>query len=100
MPTRETRDSPSLESPIAQGNSGKCRGIRCANKFVSGFTEKYNVTKLVYFEEHSTIMEAGQREKQLKKWARQWKLDLYDELIREEKMDPRVSTPRTTRVGE
>ena len=41
------------------------------NKFVSGFTEKYNVTKLVYFEEHSTIIEeAGQREKKLKKWAR------------------------------
>ena len=48
------------------------------NKFVPGFTEKYNVTNLVYFEEHSTIMEAGQREKQLKKWARQWKLDLIE----------------------
>ena len=49
------------------------------NKFVPGFTAKYSVTKLVYFEEHATIMDAGQRERQLKKWARQWKLDLIEE---------------------
>jgi len=47
------------------------------NKFVSGFTEKYNVTKLVYFEVFYDIINAVTREKQMKKWKRAWK----DELI-------------------
>lgn len=48
------------------------------NKLIEGFTEKYNVNKLVYFEETSDIKAAIQREKNLKKWNRSWK----EELIR------------------
>ena len=40
---------------------------------ISGFTQKYHVRKLVYFEEYSSITDAIAREKQLKKWTRQKK---------------------------
>ena len=46
------------------------------NHFVDGFTDKYNVDKLVYFEEYGIITDAIKREKQLKGWNRQKKLDL------------------------
>jgi len=39
-------------------------------KIVEGFTQKYNVSKLVYFESYSTMEYAIKREKQLKKWSR------------------------------
>ncbi|MCD6116466.1 GIY-YIG nuclease family protein [bacterium] len=45
---------------------------------VSGFTSKYNVHKLVYFEESFDITSAINREKQLKKWKRKWKLELIE----------------------
>ncbi len=62
------------------------------NKLVDGFTNKYDVSLLVYYEEHNDIKEAIQREKRIKKWERAWKLrlieemnpnwkDLYDEII-------------------
>ena len=40
------------------------------NKMIEGFTEKYNVTKLVYFEPFSDGRNAIQREKQIKNWNR------------------------------
>ena len=40
------------------------------NKLVDGFTKKYNVNKLVYYEVYGDIEEAIKREKVLKKWAR------------------------------
>ena len=40
------------------------------NKLVDGFTQRYNVHKLVYFEQYSEINDALAREKQLKRWAR------------------------------
>lgn len=46
------------------------------NKLLKGFTEKYNLTKLIYFEECSSINDALVREKQLKNWHRQWKINL------------------------
>ena len=42
----------------------------------SVFTRKYNLEKLVYFEEFTDIREAIYREKQLKNWHRQWKINL------------------------
>ena len=45
-------------------------------KLVSGFTSRYNVTKLVYYEEFETMPEAIAREKQIKGGSRQNKLDL------------------------
>ena len=46
------------------------------NKVVKGFTEKYNVDKLVYYELTDSIESAIKREKQLKNWHRQWKINL------------------------
>lgn len=45
---------------------------------VSGFTSKYHVHKLVYYEIYDTPSEAIQREKQLKKWLRRWKIELIE----------------------
>lgn len=49
------------------------------NKMLKGFTSRYNVDKLMYFEVYANIDEAIIREKQLKKWNRQWKIDLIEE---------------------
>ncbi len=57
---------------------------------IEGFTKRYGVHRLVYYEMHETMAQAIQREKQLKKWNRAWKLrpieqmnpewnDLFDE---------------------
>ncbi|MBV7262731.1 GIY-YIG nuclease family protein [Photobacterium sp. WH24] len=43
-----------------------------------GFTRKYNVLRLVYFEQVDDMYSAIQREKQLKKWRRQWKMNLIE----------------------
>ena len=48
------------------------------NDLVEGFTEKYGVHSLVYYELHGDMPVAIQREKQLKKWNRQWKIDLIE----------------------
>ncbi len=48
------------------------------NKQVKGFTEKYNIDRLVYFEQHQEMMAAILREKQLKKWKRDWKIQLIE----------------------
>ena len=45
---------------------------------VDGFTKKYFVKKLVYYEETSNIQIALQREKQLKNWKRDWKIALIE----------------------
>ena len=62
------------------------------NDLVDGFTKKYNVHQLVYYEIVEDVEAAIMREKQLKKWNRKWKIrlienknptweDLYDKLI-------------------
>lgn len=43
---------------------------------IEGFTKKYKIKKLVYLEEYSSINEAISREKQLKNWHRDWKINL------------------------
>ena len=50
------------------------------NKVVKGFTEKYNINKLVYYELTDSIESAISREKQLKRWHRQWKINLIKEM--------------------
>ena len=62
------------------------------NNLIDGFTKKYNVHMLVYYEHTNIIEEAIKRKKQLKKWDRNWKIaliekknsewkDLYKEII-------------------
>ena len=46
---------------------------------VEGFTERYKVTMLVWYESHATMESAILREKQIKKWNRAWKLKLIQE---------------------
>lgn len=49
-------------------------------KLVPGFTSRYDVNKLVYYESHEMIIEAIKREKQLKTWKRKWKLALIESI--------------------
>jgi putative endonuclease len=49
------------------------------NKIINGFTKRYNLTKLVYFEETSDVKSALEREKQLKNWHRDWKIRLISD---------------------
>jgi putative endonuclease len=49
------------------------------NKFAEGFTKKYNVDRLVYYEITESVETALNREKQLKRWHRDWKLNLIRE---------------------
>ena len=62
------------------------------NGFVEGFTKRYNIHRLVYFEVYSSIHDALQREKNIEHWPRAWKTrlilqsnptwrDLYEEII-------------------
>jgi putative endonuclease len=43
---------------------------------VEGFTKRHNVKLLVFYEEHVTALAAIQREKNIKRWPRSWKVDL------------------------
>jgi len=52
------------------------RVVEHKKKLVDGFTKRYNITKLIYYEEHATAESAFLREKRLKRWKRQWKIDL------------------------
>lgn len=48
------------------------------NELAYGFTSKYNVKNLAYYEIHSSAKFAISREKQIKKWRRNWKLTLIE----------------------
>jgi len=48
------------------------------NKVVEGFTKKYKIDKLIYFEQTENVMSALEREKQLKKWSRIKKINLIN----------------------
>ncbi len=48
--------------------------------FAKSFTAKYNCDKLIYFEEFDDGFDAEKREKQFKKWKRDWKIELIEEM--------------------
>jgi len=48
------------------------------NNVVKGFTERYNVHQLVWYELHETMESAIRKEKMLKNWKRAWKLELIE----------------------
>ena len=50
------------------------------SKVAEGFTAKYGVDKLVYYQAHGSAEAAIVREKQLKKWRRSWKIELIEGL--------------------
>ena len=49
------------------------------NHMVEGFTKRYQVTQLVWYELHGTMASAIRREKRLKEWKRGWKLKLIEQ---------------------
>ena len=73
-------------------NNLKKRVFEHKNKILKGFTEKYNLNKLIYYEATTDIATAIAREKQFKNWHRDWKInlikqenpdlkDLYDNIL-------------------
>jgi len=50
------------------------------NAQIKGFSQKYNINKLIYFEEYNNINDALEREKELKSWRREKKIQLIDNL--------------------
>ena len=50
------------------------------NKFVKGFTQKYGLSKLVWYERHETMRSAIQREKAMKFWLRHWKMKTIEKM--------------------
>jgi len=48
-------------------------------KIVDGFSKKYNTNKLVWYELHTSMLSAISREKTIKKWNRNWKIQLIEE---------------------
>lgn len=63
---------------IAVTSDLKKRVYKHKNKLIEGFTKKYNITKLVYFEETEDVNAAISREKQLKGWLRKKKIALIE----------------------
>jgi len=57
----------------------KRRMIEHRNGLVEGFTQEYDVKKLVYIEQHQYVDKAITREKRLKNWKREWKIALIEE---------------------
>ncbi|MFH1941860.1 MAG: GIY-YIG nuclease family protein [bacterium] len=49
------------------------------NDLIEGFTKKYQIHQLVYYEQTNDVCESITREKQMKKWKRSWKIELIEE---------------------
>lgn len=56
------------------------RNYEHKEKVYRGFTQKYNADKLVWYEEHSDVNNAIYREKTIKRWKREWKIKLIEEM--------------------
>lgn len=55
------------------------RAYEHKNVLIPGFTKKYNIKLLVYFEVYEYVYHALQREKTLKRWQREWKIKAIEE---------------------
>jgi len=87
------------------GTTGHLFGriLQHRSRLIESFTSRYHLTKLVYYEEFETPIEAITREKQLKNWHRQWKWnlikqhnpelkDLSADWFDDNKQDPKTSS--------
>jgi putative endonuclease len=72
--------SPSGTLYTGTTNNLKRRVYEHKHKLIEGFTQKYNVTRLVYFEETGDVSAAIAREKQIKGWRRSKKIALIESL--------------------
>jgi len=59
-------------------NNIRARVVQHKEKLIPGFTQKYNITTLIYFEEFSDVRYAIAREKEIKKWRRAKKIKLIE----------------------
>ncbi len=65
---------------IGMTNNIERRIYEHKNKLIEGFTKKYNLNKMVYYEQYSDVNEAIRREKELKKWRREKKNKLIESM--------------------
>ena len=72
---------------------GVTNNLRASRRLGGELYQKYDIKTLVYFEVHDTLAAALQREKNIKHWSREWKIDLiiagnpdwkdlYEEIVR------------------
>ena len=73
---RVGRSAPNGILYIAGDERSCAANLRASEWLVAGFTKKYSVKRLVYFEHHETIQAAIQREHNMKHWSRKWKVRL------------------------
>ena len=75
------------------------RMIEHRERLLDGFTKRYKVVRLVYFERHDAAAFAARREQAIKRWRRDWKIeliekgnptwrDLFDDVLREHGFEP------------
>ena len=63
---------------VGMANELDRRIIEHKNESFDGFTRKYKIKKLVYYEKYDDKKTAGMRERQLKRWRRAWKIELVE----------------------
>ena len=63
---------------IGMTNNLQRRVYEHKNGVIKGFTQKYKIHQLVHYETFNDVWAAIAREKQMKKWNRQWKIDLIE----------------------
>jgi len=64
---------------IGMTNNLERRMYEHKNGLIEGFSKRYRLSKLVYFEFYQFVNDAIKREKQLKNWKRDWKISLIEE---------------------
>lgn len=64
---------------IGMTNNMERRMYEHKNGLIDGFSKRYRLSKLVYFEFYQFVNDAIKREKQLKNWKRDWKISLIEE---------------------
>ena len=93
----------SLQKTLYVGVTSDLRGRVYQHKTgaVAGFTKRYRVNRLVYFEFHADVRAAISREKQLKGWVRQRKVELIEaENAEWEDLSERIGLPASTVDGD
>ncbi len=63
---------------IGMTNDLERRMFEHKHKIIEGFTKRYGLNKLVYFEQFQYVNDAIRREKRMKNWNRAWKIDLIE----------------------
>ncbi len=63
---------------IGVTNNLERRMFEHKNKLFEGFSKRYNLNRLIYFETFQYVNDAIKREKNMKKWKRQWKINLIE----------------------